>query len=262
LNDLLVLCYHGVSPTWQTPYAVTPERLAAQVTALLHRGYRPATLRGARDAPPGARTLVVSFDDALTSVREHALPVLQSLGVPATAFACSDWVGRDEPMRIGYDRWLPAPDERDAVSLDWEDLCVLRDAGWEIGSHTRTHPRLTSLDDARLTDELVGSRQEISARLDIDCDSVAYPHGAADDRVFAAAAAAGYARGCTARAGIATSAPLALPRVVVLREDGPARMRVKTARTARRLRGSTRVWRALAPAYRATGGGRGHRGAA
>jgi peptidoglycan/xylan/chitin deacetylase (PgdA/CDA1 family) len=259
LSDLLVLCYHGVSPTWQAPYAVTPERLMGQVDALLRRGYRPATLRDAVGAPRGARTLVVSFDDALSSVREHALPVLRDLGVPGTVFACSGWVGRDEPMRIGYDRWLGSPDERELVSLGWEDLAVLRDAGWEVGSHSQTHRRLTSLDDSELSEELTGSRQEIEAHLGVDCRSVAYPHGAADDRVVTAAREAGYALACTAQGGLRSSDLLRIPRVVVLREDGPARMRVKTSPVARRLRGSAGLWRLIAPVYAGIGGGRGHR---
>ena len=259
MSEVLVVCYHGVSPSWGSPYSITPARLQAQVAALLDRGYRPSTLSAAIASPPGDRTLVVTFDDALCSVCTHALPVLRTLGVPATVFACTAWVGRDDAMRIGADRWIGGAHERELVSLGWDDLAVLRDEGWQIGSHTRTHPRLTQVTDAELRHELTRSKRDIEERLGVECSALAYPHGDADDRVVAAARDAGYAVGCIASAGVAARDPMRWPRTVVLREDGPARFRVKTSRMARRLRGSRTAWRVLAPGYRALRGGRGHR---
>jgi peptidoglycan/xylan/chitin deacetylase (PgdA/CDA1 family) len=256
LSDLLVVCYHGVSPSWGWRYSITPARLRAQIAGLLRRGYRPTTLSEAIASPPGERTLVVTFDDALSSLRTHALPALRALGVPATVFACTAWAGRDEPMRIGADRWIGGPHERELVSLDWDDLAMLRDAGWQIGSHTRTHPRLTRVSDAELRRELTLSKDEIEARLGLECSALAYPHGDADDRVVAAAGAAGYAVACVAAAGAGAPHPLRWPRSVVLREDGRARFRAKTSRTVRRVRGSRTAWTLLAPGYRALGGAR------
>ena len=261
MNDLLILCYHAVSPGWAMPYAVEPQRLRAQVQRLLRAGYEPATLSTAVAATDGRPRLVVTFDDALVSVREHALPVLDALAVPATVFACTDWVGRAEPMRIGYDRWLGAAHERELHSLAWEDLAALGDEGWEIGSHTCAHPRLTGLDDDALADELTRSRAAIAQRLG-ECRALAYPHGDCDDRVVAAARGAGYELACTARAGTGAADRLRIPRAVVLRDDSAVRMALKTSPAARRLRESQAAWRALAPAYRALGGGRGHRGPA
>lgn len=263
MNDLLVLCYHAVSPRWPTPYAVTPRRLREQVGRLLGAGYEAATLSDALAAGDagGARRLAVTFDDALASVGTHALDVLTGLGVPATVFACTAWVGRGEPMRIGYDRWIGSPHEDELRSLDWNDLVRLREHGWEIGSHTQTHPRLTALAGHALAEELTGSRAEIARRLG-DCRALAYPHGDCDERVVAAAAAAGYELACTARAGTGAGDRLRVPRAVVLRDDSRARLALKTSPATRRLRGSDALWRALAPAYRAIGGGRGHRGPA
>src|SRR5205823_5503866 len=39
-DDLLVLCYHGVSATWESYLAVRPKALAAQLGYLAARGYR------------------------------------------------------------------------------------------------------------------------------------------------------------------------------------------------------------------------------
>ena len=252
MSDRLVLCYHGVDPERRSPYSVTPEQLEGHLRSLIRRGYRPASLTAAGDA---GKCFAVTFDDGLTSVRDLAFPVLQRAGVPATVFACTAWVGRTEPMDLGHGRGVPGDQ---LVSLGWDDLGVLRDAGWEIGSHSRTHRRLTGLADAELRDELEGSRRDVERRLGTACRALAYPHGDVDRRVIAAARDAGYSLAFAARAGRAGD-PLCLPRVVVLREDDGLRMRVKTSGVARRLRGSQAAWRLLAPAYRALGGGRGHR---
>ncbi len=65
--------------------------------------------------------------------------------------------------------------------MDWEDLRQLTDVGWEIGSHTCTHPRLTRLDDAALCIELEGSRNDCLENIG-RCDSLAYPYGDVDER--------------------------------------------------------------------------------
>src|SRR5207244_7641361 len=132
-------------------------------------------------SPPGDRLFAATFDDAYRSVREWASPLLASLGVPATVFACSDLVGAREMALVdGY--WRSTEHRGELTAMDWEDLSALAERGWEIGSHTRSHPKLTGLDDSHLRDELGGSRFEIERRLGAPCRSLAYPYGDFDSR--------------------------------------------------------------------------------
>ena len=75
--------------------------------------------------------------------------------------------------------------------LDASGVRRLRDFAAEISSHTRSHPILPQLSDEALRDELVGSRAELCQLLG-DCQGLAYPNGDSDERVAAAAQAAGY----------------------------------------------------------------------
>ncbi len=59
--------------------------------------------------------------------------------------------------------------------MSWDQLRGLADEGWEIGSHTHSHPRLPALSDDDLHRELTVSRDLCAQRLDRPCTSLAYP---------------------------------------------------------------------------------------
>lgn len=233
----LVLGFHAVSEEWPWRFSVTPAALRGHVALLRRRGYRFATFGDAM-REPSARVAAVTFDDGFRSVATAAAPVLRELGVPATVFAVTGHVGTGEPLRWeGIEQWLGGPYEDELAGLSWDELAGLADAGWEVGSHTCSHPPLPHLDDAALHLELTASREEIERRLGSPCDVLAYPYGAHDRRVVEAARAAGYRAAATfpphARAGDA----LAVPRVGVYRETGPGGFRLRVSPTVRRLRG-------------------------
>jgi len=63
VTDVLVVCYHAVSPTWRSSLSLTPDRLEAQLASILRRGYTGATFTDAVTAR-GGRVLAATFDDA------------------------------------------------------------------------------------------------------------------------------------------------------------------------------------------------------
>lgn len=242
--DVIVLCYHAVSDAWRSSLAVTPERLEAQVASLLRRGYRPQTFTAAVLEPAARRVVAVTFDDAYRSVLRLAAPVLERLGAPATVFAPTAFVGSAEPMSWpGIDEWLATEHRDELVPLDWDELRALAARGWEVGSHTVRHPRLTSLDAATLDRELRDSRAACERELAAACTAIAYPYGDVDRRVAAAAGAAGYRAGGTLPRRLHAAEPLCFPRVGLYQQDEGWRLRAKTSPAMRRLRAS-RAWTA------------------
>lgn len=234
MADVLVLCYHAVSSGWDHPMAVTPLQLHAQVTSLQQRGYRFETFTQAVLAPGEGRVAVVTFDDGFRGVRTTALPLLQEIGVPATLFVPTAYVGSAGPMSWPGFRDLEGRRVSDALTpMSGEEVRTLVAAGWEIGSHTTTHPWLTRLDDTALEDELAGSRAHCERELGLPCTSIAYPFGDVDERVALAAQAAGYAAGATLHRAAVRPGPLWTPRVCVNRVDDPRRFALKVARPMR-----------------------------
>jgi peptidoglycan/xylan/chitin deacetylase (PgdA/CDA1 family) len=243
VSEVLVLCYHAISPTWAAPLALSPELFERQMTMLLRRGWRATTFRNAVQDPPAAKSLAVTFDDAFASVYEQAYPILSSLGMPATVFAPTSFMSEPQPLHwSGIDHWLQTDSAPELRGMTWEDLGSLQEAGWEVGSHTRTHPRLTTLDDAAVRDELAESRHEISANLSAPCETVAYPYGDVDERVADAAESAGYLAGAALASGLRARGLQRWPRVGIYNGDQMWRFRLKMSRSTRLLRAS-RFWR-------------------
>jgi peptidoglycan/xylan/chitin deacetylase (PgdA/CDA1 family) len=243
MSDVLVLCYHAVSPDWPAALSTTPERFEEQLTTLVRRGYRGATFERALAEPPARRTLVVTFDDAYRSVLELAAPIMRRLGLPGSVYVPTDFPDRPGPMAWeGIDRWLGGPHEHELACLGWDELGELAEAGWEVGSHTRSHPHLTGLSDADLAAELEGSRSACEEALGLPCRSIAYPYGDVDARVVGAARSAGYSAGAGLPEGRFHSGdPLDWPRVGVYNDDDLRRFRLKVSPFLRFVRG-TPLW--------------------
>jgi peptidoglycan/xylan/chitin deacetylase (PgdA/CDA1 family) len=248
----LILAYHAVDRGWASSLAITEESLAEQASLLSSRGYVGLTASEAerrRDA--GAlprRSVVFTFDDGYSSTM-RAASVLSRFGYPGTVFIATSYADDALPFS-----WYGVDTEpRDKVlPLTWNEVGALADEGWEIGSHTVTHPLLTTLADEPLERELAVSRARIAEAVGA-CDSVAYPYGQADARVAAAARRAGYCVGVTLTGAVVADERMRRPRVGLFTQDIGPRLRVKlsapglaarrspVARAVRRLR-PTRDW--------------------
>ena len=243
-SDLLVLCYHAVSERWPADLSITPENLEAQLDLLANRGYRGVTFTDAVKGVPEAKAVAVTFDDAYRSVLELGEPILARLGWPGTVFVPTDFAGSERPMSWpGIDHWAGGEFDRELVPMSWEELDGLAARGWEIGSHTCSHPHLTGLEDAVLEDELRRSKSVCEERLGRACESIAYPYGDHDARVVDVARRAGYRTAGTLPSRMDAGDPLRWPRVGVYYGDDLRRFKAKVSPLVRGLRAS-RVWEA------------------
>jgi peptidoglycan/xylan/chitin deacetylase (PgdA/CDA1 family) len=89
---------------------------------------------------------------------------------------------------------------------------VLR-LGWEVDSHSLTHPNLTALDPSQLRAQVLDSRRFLRRTFHIPVNSFCYPSSEYDAAVIAAVRAAGYTNAVTEGNAYATrSDPYLLPR--------------------------------------------------
>jgi peptidoglycan/xylan/chitin deacetylase (PgdA/CDA1 family) len=233
----LILCYHAVSSAWRTELAVAETQLAGQLAALRRRGYVGLTFAESERARLAGRlpkrTAVVTFDDGFAST-SRARPALEEAGFPATVFVVTDFVESGDALSFIPNRsGAKAADE--LAPLGWSELAELRELGWEVGSHTVTHPRLPDIDSRELQRELGLSRETIERRLG-SCETLAYPYGAADERVAAAAAEAGYLAACTLTGAHRVDERFRRSRVGIYRNDAGLRARAKLSPVGQALR--------------------------
>ena len=223
----VVLAYHDIR-TDGRDYHVTPSQFRAHLELALTSGLRFVALAALVDAvesgAPVDGLATVTFDDGLVGVAEHAAPILDELGLPATIFAVSDRLGASPDWWEGARRTLSARELREVCSASQLSL----------GSHSRTHRSLPTLDHDVLRDELDGSRRRLEDVVGHPVDLLAYPSGHHDQRVRTAARAAGYRAGFTFLNGrvLPSQDPFRLPRLTMGHHHHRMRLAVHLARPA------------------------------
>ena len=117
--------------------------------------------------------------------------------------------------------------------LDDEMVGAMLDQGWELASHTRTHPDLAGLDPETLETEVADSRKALQRRFDVPVDFFCYPSGSYDQAALEAVEAAGYRGATTTNEGLADPAtPYELSRIRVEPGDGAAGLEAKLSAAA------------------------------
>jgi peptidoglycan/xylan/chitin deacetylase (PgdA/CDA1 family) len=213
---LRVLTYHrvGVPRGGRTErLTVPPGRFAAQLRWLVRLGFEPSSLDVAPAVAAGQpvgprRPVVLTFDDGFAEIYDHALPLLAERGVPAVVYVITEarradmmeWGGQEPPALLAPRQWRE-----------------LAQAGLTIGSHTRTHPRLTRCSPEQLVDEVAGSKSRLEDEIGCEVRHFCYPYGRWNDAVTEAVRDAGYATACTTERGMAGagSCLLRLPRLTI-----------------------------------------------
>jgi peptidoglycan/xylan/chitin deacetylase (PgdA/CDA1 family) len=178
------------------------------------------------------RAVLVTFDDGHRDVLETALPLLRERGIPAVSFVVAGLIDTDDPpwwtevkalvehggtvasvagrspqdavralKRIPNSERLAAIDElrRSATApapgvaqLTTSDLGRLESEGVSIGSHSLTHPCLSTCETDEIDVEIERAHELLAGAVGHEIDSFAYPDGDADARVASAVRRTGH----------------------------------------------------------------------
>jgi peptidoglycan/xylan/chitin deacetylase (PgdA/CDA1 family) len=181
-RGVIVLCYHGIPDRDRS-------RFAWQMSQVADRAIDAADVEHAEAAGDRRLHVCVTFDDAFANLLRNALPIMQQLEIPATIFAVTGNLD-DTP------RWPMPPDHPEACEpiMSASQIARTQSSLCRIGSHTLTHPDLTSLSPPHLRKQLVQSRRQLRQLLQLDVEDLALPFGACNSRVLSAARDAGYRR--------------------------------------------------------------------
>lgn len=129
--------------------------------------------------PSATAKISFTFDDGLTSAVTQALPTLSKYGLTGTDYVITKCVGMSAIPNTCHAN-------TDASYMTWAQIKQLQAAGWEIGSHTVTHPYLATSDatdgqpnvltPAQVTQELVQSKADLAAQ-GITANAFSTPYG-------------------------------------------------------------------------------------
>jgi peptidoglycan/xylan/chitin deacetylase (PgdA/CDA1 family) len=208
----VILGYHGVAECdlkddlflLQLP----PVRFRRQLEMMCVAGFRFVTVaelaRQVAGGVPAPGLAAVSFDDGMRNNLTTALPILRELGIPATVYIPTGWIGGRSP-------WID--DAADNAILDADEIRELAGTGWEIGAHTVTHVDLSTLEYADARREVQRSCEALFALTGARVETFAYPFGRYGPEAIAAV------RDCGLRAAVTTGGrrwdPFKLPRAMV-----------------------------------------------
>jgi peptidoglycan/xylan/chitin deacetylase (PgdA/CDA1 family) len=233
------LCYHSVAARGPRYLTISADLFERQLALLRRRGVRGGDLNALEDLADGrarAPTAFLTFDDGFRDNHETALPLLRQYGFPAFVFVLPPLL--DEGGAFAWPEMEAdlAEHQETMRSVTWPMLEEMKEGGFEVGSHTLTHPHLPALAGERLREELWQSRATIRERLGA-CDTLAYPFGEWSAEVATAAAECGYRYAFTlpTMSGQRRATPLSIPRVNVDYRDDERRFAAKLSPLGRRL---------------------------
>jgi len=165
-----ILLYHRIAepPSPNSLYYTPVADFEWQMQALKDWGYTTipisllveAITKGAL-LPP--RPVVISFDDGDESVYENAYPIMQAQGFIGVLYLVVEYVGSQD-------------------HLDTGQIQAMTGNGWEIGSHSMTHPHLLAVHD-KINFEAGQSKGRLASEIGVSVETFAYPYGEIDDFV-------------------------------------------------------------------------------
>ncbi len=157
-----ILMYHhiAVSPIGSR-YYVPPDRFEDEIELLHNWGYTTITTsmlvraitQGAA-LPP--RPIILTFDDGNEDNYTNAFPIMRKYGFTGVLYIVVDYVNTPNYLTADQIKEMAA-------------------AGWEVGSHTKTHPNLMNSNNVRY--EVVQSKIDLEKMLGVPVLTFAYPFG-------------------------------------------------------------------------------------
>jgi peptidoglycan-N-acetylglucosamine deacetylase len=173
----------------------------------------PALPLRAATAPD--RSVVLTFDDGVSSHATFAGPLLKKYGFPGTFFVCE----------------FPPDFEDKHKYMTWEQIRELHQMGFEIGNHTLTHKHVNRMTPGQFHEELAAVEQKCAAIGIAKPVSFAYPGYDTSPAALSVLKERGYR---FARAGLdrpydpKTDSPLMIPGFTIRGADEPAAIAMVT----------------------------------
>ena len=220
-NRLPILLYHSITPERSSAlkeWTVSPHIFEEQLSALREAGCQTVTIDDCynwiyESTPLPKNAVLITFDDGYQDFVEYAWPSLQRHKFTATVFLVANEIGKINAWDSKYGEIKQL--------MDWNQILQLRDEGVSFGSHSASHPVLTSNNLKFVLNELQRSKDMLEQRFNESIKSFAYPYGENNIITRFLTGITGYdlALTCTSQISQLRHSPLALPRIEITESD-------------------------------------------
>jgi len=139
-----------------------------------------AMIHGAKDIDD--KYFHLSFDDGFRNNYTNAVPILLENEIPAIFFVPTSIV--ESSWATTYNYCKQTMHYKGVIEmLKWNDIKDMISHGFEIGSHTRTHARFSSISNNEdlMDEEITGSKHELEAITGKECKYISWPFGKLSD---------------------------------------------------------------------------------
>lgn len=175
---MAVLLFHRVTDEIPEDGLTVSTARFHRICRLLRDRFTVVSLAGVFDSvrlgmPLPHRTVAITFDDCYRDNLDAAR-MLAEFNLPACFFIPTAFVGTD--ARFPWDR-----DLKPLANLTWDDVRTMSRLGFEIGSHTVTHPDMGRITREEARRELAESKTVLEDQLEREVRWFAYPFGGQDN---------------------------------------------------------------------------------
>ena len=174
-SKMMIVTFHRVND-WMVEDGITCETKKFEAFCKYFREHFEVVpladqVAACRDGRSMGGTLSITFDDGYRDNFEVAAPILRRMGLPATFFVTTGFIGTN---------FVPTWDqhiEHHQGWMTWDQIRALRAQCFDIGGHTETHIDMGVESAEVIRKELVGSRKTLQAELGESATLFAYPFG-------------------------------------------------------------------------------------
>lgn len=201
MNIIPILMYHNIDRAprgigFRELY-VSPSQFYRQMCTLKILGFIGVSMTEAVPYLTGqkdGRIAALTFDDGYCDNLLNAAPILARFGFSATCYAVSSYIG-------STNQWDSKVINVVKPVMNIEQLKEWIDYGFEVGAHSRTHPRLAKCEGSVLAGEIDGCREDLEHALHCTIRHFCYPYGSWNPVVADMVERAGFQTACTMRRG-------------------------------------------------------------
>ncbi len=164
----IVLYFHQVVPHPSHYTQIAPDDLVRGIEVVLHgipHVVDPRDL-SINFRPPAEPSILFTFDDGHRSFMDAAKDILDRYNIHAVLFCITDRLTSATVDPVDHQEWMT-----------WPDVVAMQSLGHVIGSHTKSHLRLSNMSDRLARDEVKSASRELLANTGARPKLFAYPYG-------------------------------------------------------------------------------------